>query len=308
VTEPIRGVPVLTILVWAGVVSGWDLDFEVLRKPAPLPQRWALKLMPETLPELPPGTVNGVWYAREFRFGGIGCGAVPTGVAKTRLRFQAGPPGGMGGVEIEHTEPAFTGRFVTERRARLAVHQSLVEFDGALYTARLDTPKVKGREVRRLELGVAVELAHLVWYQAGTEARRNTLEEWRLEFSDDPRVKESGTMTIRRHRRHIYETEGQSWEVEARFKTASYPWNMPAVPPELAAWRVITVTTTQDAEGTGELPEFVLAGRELRLNFDKVRTTFPLERMSLLPGPPPAEQASFGKPTPLREAPKKPDP
>ena len=76
------------------------------------------------------------------------------------------------------------------------------------------------REV--LHLGSAVEMKGRVWYQAGTrkaeDGKTVTVEEWRLEFKDDPRTAAEGAVTVRHHARVLTDPEGASFAADLRFK------------------------------------------------------------------------------------------
>jgi hypothetical protein len=197
--------------------------------PAPLPDRWLLKLVPEKLPPLPDRFYASTWYATTGPFPSFGPSwefwaefrkAGQDRPAEAVLTLPGTDQAGFGGVSF--------GQLPTTRGHRtvpLAVHGPLVEFERRLYTATIRTLKsIPGQHAERemLHLGSAIELKNRVWYQAGTTTPMNgkglSVEEWRIEFEDDPRTADRGTATLRGHWRVLTEPEGESFDAEIRFR------------------------------------------------------------------------------------------
>jgi hypothetical protein len=177
--------------------------------PAPLSDRWLLKLLPDDLPPTPDRLYAVTWYNRSD--GGSGGLDLGEDAWELWVEFRKADRDRPAETVLTRTGAAATGRRIgmwrpppvttTDRRAvPLAVHGPLVEFDRRLYTATTGTRKfgrkdIPDREV--LNLGAAVELKGKVWYQAGTRVAEDgktvSVEEWRLEFKDDPRTAAEGT-------------------------------------------------------------------------------------------------------------------
>ena len=187
--------------------------------PAPLPERWLLKLAPDDLKRTPPNLFSQTWFdGRYSRAGGW----------ERWVQFRPGYLGGPATVTIttlgdrELLVPPSKSEPVS-RTLPLAVHGPLVEFDRKLYTA-VSRPFRGGMQrsvTQQLHLGAAVELKDRVWYQAGTrtdpDSKAMTVEEWRLEFADDPRKADTGTVTVRGHRRPFGERGGEALKLDVRF-------------------------------------------------------------------------------------------
>jgi hypothetical protein len=109
------------------------------------------------------------------------------------------------------------------RSVPLAVHGPLVEFERRLYTATIRTEKIaRGSQPARetLHLGSAIELKDRVWYQAGTSVPNDKglcVEEWRIEFQNNPRTEDRGTATLRGHWRVVNKPEGESFDAVVTF-------------------------------------------------------------------------------------------
>jgi hypothetical protein len=222
--------------------------------PAPLPDRWLLQLVPDKLPPLPDAFYTTTWYDSFF----------PRGVTRswelwlTFRKADAARP-------AEATILRLAERFPdtphspppAPRVVPLAVHGPLVEFDGRLYTATV-RPWKRGpdpKDVRdTLHLGSAVEATERVWYQAGTTTVPNgktLVEEWRLEFKDDPRKAAAGTATVRGHWRIVTEPEGGSFAADLPFTVAP--------PNDVSKARVITFTLPDGVKKPRrELPYLVI--------------------------------------------------
>ena len=189
--------------------------------PAPLPERWLLKLAPDDLKRTPPNLISQTWYD-SHRPRAIGTGW------ERWVQFRAGYLGGPATVTItklgerEFVPPPNLPEPVS-RTLPLAVHGPLVEFDRKLYTAvsRPFRVGMKQSATQQLHLGAAVELKDNVWYQAGTrtsaDGKTVTVEEWRLEFADDPRKADAGAVTVRGHQRPLGERGGEALKLDLRF-------------------------------------------------------------------------------------------
>ncbi len=200
--------------------------------PAPLPDRWLLKLIPDGLPSLPDRFYAVTWYDRDPRYARWG-----DAISGWEVWADFRKPGPRRPAEAFLTEtgqrPWPSNQIGTgfplagwgHRTARLAVHGPLVEFEGRLFTATIRTRKdaldpQADREV--LHLGSAIELKDRVWYQAGTVTPLSggavSVEEWRIEFRDDPRTADRGTAMLRGHWRVLTEPEGESFAAEVSFQ------------------------------------------------------------------------------------------
>jgi hypothetical protein len=198
--------------------------------PAPLPDRWLLKLVPEKLPPLPDRFYGTTWYAASQPVGRFGppwelwagfrkASIVQPAEAILTLPVERQSLGvGFGGLPF--TGPTTAGH----NTVPLAVHGSLVEFDRKLYTATIRTRRaIHGRqtECEMLHLGSAIEFEKGAWYQAGTSREplgdRVVVEEWRIDFKDDPRAKARGTAHLRGRWRVLTEPNGKSLDAEVSF-------------------------------------------------------------------------------------------
>jgi hypothetical protein len=238
-----------TLLLAAGLAPA--------QPPAPLPERWLLKLAPDDLKRTPPNLYSQTWfdafYGRalgsawerwvEFRPGYLGGPATVT-ITKIGERDRVGPD--------VRPDP-------DRRTLPLAVHGPLVEFDRKLYTAVSRPYRVgmKQSVTQQLHLGAAVELKDNVWYQAGTrtaaDGKTVTVEEWRLEFAHDPRKADAGTVVVRSHRRPLAERGGESLKLDVRF--AAEPAN------ERTRVRIVRFQAPDDVK-LPRLPYFQLGNAE----------------------------------------------
>lgn len=191
--------------------------------PAPLPDRWLLQLVPADLPRAaPPRLFAETWYDA-FHSRAIG---------RAWERWVQFRPGYLGGPATASITRLGEREFIDPRNREepvhrvvpLAVHGPLVEFDGKLFTAAVAPLRtgMKAGVTQQLHLGAAVALKDNVWYQAGTrpsfDGKTVTVEEWRLEFAADPRVKDEGTATVRGHTRVLTARTGEATTYELRFK------------------------------------------------------------------------------------------
>lgn len=202
-----------TLVLAAGVAPA--------QPPASLPERWLLKLAPDDLKRTPPNLYSQTWHDAHYSR------AVEHGWERW-VQFRAGYLGGPATVTVtklggrELLRPPNQPEPVT-RTLPLAVHGPLVEFDRKLYTAvsRPFRVGMKASVTQQLHLGAAVELKDNVWYQAGThtsaDGKTVTVEEWRLEFKEDPRKSDAGTVVVRGRQRPLAERTGKAFAHEVRF-------------------------------------------------------------------------------------------
>ena len=242
------------LVVVAGLVAAAD--------PAPLPDRWLLKLVPDDLPSLPDPFHTTTWYYGTDLFTRVGPSwefwaefhkAGEGRPAEAVLTLTGGEQGRFNGpFGLDHLPTTRGHRIVP-----LAVHGPLVEFEGRLYTATFRTSKaVPGRRPERemLHLGSAVELKDRVWYQAGTTTPSGggmvSVEEWRIEFRDDPRTKDRGTATLRGHWRVLIDPGGKSFESEVSFLAGN----------TYEKGRIVTLNWPTGMKQTRLLPSLEIAG------------------------------------------------
>jgi hypothetical protein len=206
-------------------------------KPAPIPERWLLKYAPKDMPALPEAFAKNTWYHRWFP-------------RITRLAWEewvvfapetAKRPGTATITRADSTEdhkPRLTVRTVP-----LAVYGPLVEYDGRLYTASIGRwAHERPTPTDVLDLGSAVELPGHVWYQAASQRAKDDkdgptwVQEWRLEFADDPRTAEKGTVKVFGFGRETTAAEGEDFAAELKFKRTKQPhektWKIEVIPDE----------------------------------------------------------------------------
>jgi hypothetical protein len=206
---------------------------EQLIPQAPLPDRWLLKLVPKNLPPLPNDFYETGWFEGKFAsFDSLH--SEPHSQWARDIRFRPGVGGRAGEFTLETSVSymGITGRG-TPRTTPLAVHRCLVEFEGNLYTAAIQerllgqdlsptSPRFGEKIIGKwLGLGTAIELPNRVWYQARTlrlKSGQLEVREWRLEFGDDPRVKDEGRVTARAYVRVVTEPEGHMVTADATFR------------------------------------------------------------------------------------------
>lgn len=189
-------------------------------KPMSIPERWLLKLTPKELPKLPEAFSKTTWtrsYNPRERSGGwtewyaFAPEAGELTVTRERMRYSK--------VDAE-------AKGVTVRTAPLAVHSMLVEFDRKLYTVAVSEWKsMDGKVVQLLNLGAAVEVRPNVWYQAFSDELdkgKSKVTEVEAKFAADPRRKDEGKVTVRKHMRMLDETEGETTEFEGTFAKKEY--------------------------------------------------------------------------------------
>src|SRR5262245_8864829 len=221
--------------------------------PAPLPDRWLLKLFPDDLPPLPDRVFDVTWYDKhDSRASTLSWILWVEFRRANRLRSAEAVVTRLG--DGDPSARWTRGRTSTPQGRRsvpLAVHGPLVEFDRQLYTATLRTGKIGDDIPDRefLHLGSAVEVKGRVWYQAGTRTAEDgktvTVEEWRLEFKSDPRTAREGVVTVRHHSREITKPDGAVSAADLRFK---------AEPPnERISARIITLVPSKGKDSDREL-------------------------------------------------------
>lgn len=202
-------------------------------RPAPIPERWLLKYAPKDMPPMPEAFAAKTWYRDWFpRFGKAWEEWVafsPEALARpgtaTITRADA----------RDNDEPKLTVRTVP-----LAVHGRLVEYDGRLYTAGVGNwAFMQPTPVDVLDLGAAVELPDNVWYQAASGGGKDEptwVQEWRMEFSDDPRTAKEGKVKVRGFLRETTSRDGEDFAGEFRFERTKQPhektWTVKLVVPE----------------------------------------------------------------------------
>lgn len=225
----------------------------VAASPAPLPDRWLLKLLPADLPQLPDRLYTATWFEQQHnRSSSIGKMSWQLWV-EFRKGSTDQPAGAVVTLIGEKTFLAPVPPFAPGHRSvSLAVYGPLIEVDGILFTSRVMPGKPGGRPDMLL-LGSAIELKNRVWYQAGTKMNRNgqrTVVEWRFEFKDDPRTTAEGMVDVHGNTRIVAEPDSQSLDKTMKFKaeTASSP----------SKSRVVTLLPTDDTKLPHPLPTLVL--------------------------------------------------
>jgi hypothetical protein len=211
--------------------------------PAPLPDRWLLRLAPADLPRTPPDLYSQSWFDALYS-------RASSRSWERWVQFRPADRRGPATVTVtkiggsELFRPPNQAEPVT-RTLPLAVHGPLVEFDRQLYTAvsRPLRGGMKASITQQLHLGAAVELKDRVWYQAGThtspDGKTVTVEEWRLEFKDDPRTADAGSVAVRGFRRPLTERTGKEFAAEVRFTAKP--------PDDLTSVRVVTFHPPNEA-------------------------------------------------------------
>jgi hypothetical protein len=245
-----------------------------------------LRLVQAELPQLPDSFYSTTWYddfmPRSLR-----------GAWALWLEFRKPDKGRS--AEAVVTSPDFRN-IITVRTVPLAVHGPLVEFDRRLYTATIATKKIDDENRERLYLDSAIEARDHVWYQAGTRADgkgRVQVEEWRLDFEDDPRTEAEGLVTVRHHRRVVTEAEGLSFVIETRFK---------AEPADEATRARVVSLVVPDKSPLTRLPSLAIGDRNNREN---VIWVMGQDRLYLRPAQPNNPKPEDAMPPGLMERPTK---
>ncbi len=188
-------------------------------RPESIPERWLLKLAPKELPKLPEAFSKTTWtqhYNPRAGEGWISWYAFAPEAGDVTVTRQ-----NTRGFDVDAG-----AKGVTVRTAPLAVHGVLVEFDRKLYTVALSEWKSMERKVTPLlNLGAAVEVRPNVWYQAFSDELdkgKSKVTELVAEFAADPRKKDEGKVTVRKHMRMLDETDGEATEFEGTFAKKEY--------------------------------------------------------------------------------------
>jgi hypothetical protein len=222
----------LTVCVSATLAAIYITPEGVKPRPAPIPTRWQLQLVPRDLPPLPGSFYTTTWMrSYDPRMGGgwyetyrFGRDTLTTPGVVTINRTPPHPidrprgGGGFGGPQELQKDP--------NREVPLAVYGPLVEFEGQLQMVAVVDREPGDDYPGPVLRATAIETRKNVWYQAKSEhfsigpAR---VEECRLEFADDPRVKDEGRVTVRYSIRMTDEQKGETGEFEVRFKLKVIP-------------------------------------------------------------------------------------
>lgn len=185
--------------------------------PAPLPDRFLLKLAPADLPKLPDTFWKTTWLDASG-------GRNPRAGWTEWIEFAPGAQQKEAGVTFTKQTGLPEDGKVTVRSAPLAVHGALVEFDRKLYTVALTERKGdEGKTRKYLTLGAAVEIKPNVWYQAFSEEFSDgtgRVTELSAEFAVDPRKEKEGKATVRQYVRALDERQGKLTEFEGEFTPA----------------------------------------------------------------------------------------
>jgi len=207
----------LTMCLSAALGSIYVTPEGVKPRPAPIPTRWRLQLVPRDLPPLPDSFYTTTWQrSYDPRQGG---GWIET------FRFGRDTLTTPGVVTIDHIpyRPRHEQQEkATTRKVPLAVYGPLVEFEGQLQMVAIADRNLGGDKPTPVLRATAIEGLKNVWYQAwcaGPGSNGKALvEECRLEFADDPRDKDEGRVTVRYSNRMTDEPKGEAAEFEVGFK------------------------------------------------------------------------------------------
>jgi hypothetical protein len=190
-------------------------------RPAPIPERWLLKYAPKDMPALPEAFAKNVWYDRWFP-------RIARLAWEEWVEFRPETAKHPGTATITRRDAGEDHKpRLTVRTVPLAVYGPLVEYDGRLFTAAIGRwAHEQPTPTDVLDLGQAVELPGNVWYQAaggGGKGEPTWVQEWRLEFADDPRVAKKGTVKVFGHGRETTEAEGEDFVAELKFERTKEP-------------------------------------------------------------------------------------
>lgn len=266
-------------------------------RPAPIPERWLLKYAPKDMPELPKQFAAETWTHHFFpRFASL---AWEEWVAFTPATAKR--PGTATITRAERDQDNVTKRVLKVRTVPLAVHGRLVEYDGRLYTVSIGNwPHEQPTPTDVLDLGAAVELPGNIWYQAASLTEKDGptwVQEWRLEFADDPRTAKEGKVKVFGFGRDVTKFEGEEFVAEMRFERTKQPHEK--------VWS-IKLTAPKDAKlPRSELPTLVFdpdRGRAFMYDYTTLNQAFPM----LTPAMTAAPKADPGPPAGLMQPPKKP--
>jgi hypothetical protein len=203
-------------------------------KPAPIPERWLLKYAPKDMPALPEAFAAKTWYHRYFpRFVSLAW--------EEWVAFTPATGSTPGAAKITRADRGEDDKpRLTVRTVPLAIHGRLVEYDGRLFTVGIGRwAHEQPTPTDVLDFGVAVELPGNVWYQAASlneKGEPTRVQEWKLEFSDDPRTAKQGRATVRGFGRVVTEIEGEDFVCEVKFERTKQPhekvWSIKLTAPE----------------------------------------------------------------------------
>jgi hypothetical protein len=184
------------------------------------------------------------------------------------LTLPDGPLTGFGGNGLFDLErlPTRPGH----RIVPLAVHGPLVEFDRKVYTATILAGK--------LHLGSAIEVRERVWYQAGTRKPMGSkgvlVEEWLIEFREDPRTADLGKARLRGHWRPLTKLEGESFDAEVTFQAGK----------SYTGGRTVTLKWPHGMRQSRHLPRLEIEDSWGGSNYMQIDD---MHRLSLYPAPKP---------------------
>lgn len=185
----------------------------LLVAPAPVPDRWLLKLAPAEVPKLPDAFWTTAWFdsfnPRSLR------GAWTEWTAFAPGADKKGPE-----ASVIQKSGRLDDEKVTAHVSPLAVHGPIVEFNRRLYTAALTERKYEGKTLKYLNLGAAVEFKPNAWYQAYSETftgGKVRVTEILTEFAADPRKEKEGKAKVKRFVRMLTEREGELAEFDGEF-------------------------------------------------------------------------------------------
>jgi hypothetical protein len=266
-------------------------------RPAPIPERWLLKYAPKDMPELPEAFAAKTWHHRWFpRIVRLAWEEWVTFTPETAKR-----PGTATITRTERSKEDVNKPVLTVRTVPLAVYGRLVEYDGRLYTVSIGNwAHEQPTPTDVLDLGSAVELPGNVWYQAASQTEKDGptwVQEWRLEFADDPRTAKEGKVKVFGFGRDVTKFEGEEFVGEVRFERTKQRHE--------TVWS-IKLTAPKDAKlPRSELPTLVFdpdRGRAFIYDYTTLNQMFPMLTATTRPAP----KADAGPPVGLVQPPKKP--
>lgn len=202
-------------------------------RPAPIPERWLLRYAPKDMPPMPDVFAAKTWYHDWLPRFGRGW--------REWVAFSPESLTRPGTATItRHDADEDNKPWLAARTVPLAVHGRLVEYDGRLYTAGVGNwAFMQPTPVDVLDLGVAAELPGNVWYQAASQSAKGGptwVQEWRMEFGDDPRTAKEGKVKVQGFLRETTSRDGEDFAGEFRFERTKQPhektWTVKLVAPE----------------------------------------------------------------------------
>jgi len=264
-------------------------------RPAPIPERWLLKYAPKDMPPLPEQFAKNTWYDRWFpRFVTLAWEEWVSFSPETLTR--PGTAMITRGDRGEDGKPQLTVRTVS-----LAVYGRLVEYDGRLYTASIGNwAHEQPIPTDVLDLGTAVELPNNVWYKAASGGGKDgdplMVQEWRLEFADDPRTAKEGKVKVFGFAREVSKRDGEEFVAEVRFERTKEPHEK--------SWKVKLIAPDGVKVPKSELPVLGFdpdRNRAFMYDYTTLNQMFP----TLTPAKTPAPKAAAIAPIGLVQPPKK---